>query len=160
MIRFLICIFAKAKQNIMLKKILLGLLIVFVLMQLYRPFNNNGEARGPKDITTVVPTSPEVLHILEVACYDCHSDHTNYPWYTNIQPIGWWIQHHVDEGVEELNFTQFATYPEKRRKHLMHEIEEVVEEGEMPLESYIGQHPEAKLSDDQKHLLEEWAKQH
>jgi glutamate synthase domain-containing protein 3 len=66
----------------------------------------------------------------------------------------------VDEGVEELNFTQFANYPEKRRKHLMHEIEEVVEEGEMPLESYIGQHPEAKLSDDQKHLLEEWAKQH
>jgi hypothetical protein len=100
-----------------------------------------------------------VQQILRTSCYDCHSNHTNYPWYTNIQPIGLWMQWHVNEGKEELNFSEFKTFTPKRQKHKFEEIEEVIEANEMPLWPYTLIHTETKLSAEQMTLLTNWAKQ-
>ena len=94
--------------------------------------------------------------ILQTSCFDCHSNYTNYPWYTNIQPIGWWLNHHVDEGKEELNFSEFESYSLKRKLHKLEEIKEMVEEGEMPLSSYTLIHGDTKLSPEQKEILYTW----
>lgn len=144
-----------------LKNTLLGLGISVVLIQFIRPARTNGasgSAHGPDDITHVVDVPPDVQQILSTSCNDCHSNHTNYPWYTNIQPVGLWLDHHVDEGVSELNFSTFATYKRKRQLHKLDEIAEMIEEHEMPLSSYTLIHTNAKLSDVQQQVLTNWVK--
>jgi hypothetical protein len=100
-----------------------------------------------------------VKSILERSCYDCHSNHTRYPWYSNIQPVAWWLQHHIDEGKEHLNFSAFKTYTPAEMDHKLKEIEEVIEENEMPLWSYRLIHQKAKLSEAEKNNLLKWVKE-
>jgi exonuclease VII small subunit len=142
----------------MIKKILIGLLAVFLLLQLIRPSLNNGNASAATDITHVVPVPDSVMSILKTACYDCHSDHTNYPWYSKITPVNWWLDAHIVDGKRHLNFSRFSTSGFKRKAKNLEEIVETVEKHEMPLDSYLWIHKEAKLNDAQRKLLIEWAK--
>ena len=141
----------------MIKRILLGLLIVFAAIQFIRPAQNLAPATGPNDITTRFPVSPEVRQILEMACFDCHSNHTRYPWYANVQPAGWFLAQHVNEAKRHLNFSEFATYkPERATRKLEQAIDEV-KEGGMPLGSYTLLHPDARLTPAQIQLFVDWA---
>ena len=74
------------------------------------------------------------------ACFDCHSNETVWPWYTNVAPVSWWISGGVEEGREALNFSEWDRVQEEA-----HEAAEVVLEGEMPPNSYVLLHPEAAL---------------
>jgi hypothetical protein len=144
----------------MLKKILkftlYTLLSAFIIIQFIRPDWNTGKVHGANDLNHTVTVPENIEGILSKACYDCHSNGTNYPWYTNIQPVGWWTQKHVNEGKDELNFSEFKTYKLKRQRHKLHECEEMIEEGEMPLESYLWIHSEAKLTKTEKEALIAW----
>ncbi|OYU97301.1 MAG: cytochrome C [Bacteroidetes bacterium B1(2017)] len=141
------------------KKIALVLVAVLVVLQFVQPSKNEGSASGVNDITQAITVPASVQQTLEKSCYDCHSNHTTYPWYTKIQPIGLWMQYHVNEGKEELNFSEFKTYKLKRQAHKLEEIAEQVEEGEMPLSSFTLIHKDAILSDAQKGELISWAKE-
>ncbi len=139
------------------KKILFGILAAFIVIQFIRPERNSGNAASPNDIAHATTVPPEIKSILTTSCNDCHSDHTEYPWYTNIQPVGWWLNHHVEEGKAEINFSQFNTYGVKRRIKKFHEIAEMIEEKEMPLNSYLWIHGNAKLDESQTKTLLTWA---
>jgi Haem-binding domain len=99
----------------------------------------------------------DVKNILEKACNDCHSNNTVYPWYTNIQPLGWWINHHVDEGKHEVNFSEFNTYKIRRKLRKFDEIGDEVKEHEMPLSSYTLIHKNAELTAEEQVILINWA---
>lgn len=146
-------------KKLSFKNILIGLAVVVIVIQFIPMQKNEGQAWGANDITTVVQTSPEVKQLLEVACNDCHSNSTVYPWYTKVQPFGFWINHHVTDGVRHLNFSEFATYKTKRKLHKLDEVVEMMEEGEMPLSSYTLIHKNAVLSKAQVQLVVDWAKQ-
>jgi len=142
----------------MLKKILGVVLILVVFIQFVRPFKNTGSVTGPDDIHHVLGSVPtEVQTVLEKACYDCHSNHTNYPWYTNIQPIGWWMQHHVNEGKAHLNFSEMRYAKKGRLAHKLSELADEVADGKMPIPNYTRMHKLAMLSDAEKQLLINWA---
>lgn len=141
------------------KKIGLGLVAVLIIIQFIRPTKNNGWEKSDNDIAFTIEVPNNVQQIIGTSCYDCHSNHTNYPWYTNIQPVGLWMQWHVNEGKEELNFAEFKNYKPKRQKHKLEEIIEQVDEHEMPLWSYTLIHTETKLSAEQMTILTNWAKQ-
>lgn len=143
----------------MIKKILLTLAAILVLIQFIHPKHNTSTVPSPNDITTAFTVPDNVQQILSKACNDCHSNNTTYPWYSKIQPVDWWLQDHVNEGKEELNFSEFATYKPKRQHHKMKEVIEQVKEGEMPLNSYTWVHKEAVLSDEEKIILTTWAEQ-
>ena len=104
------------------KKVLIVIISLLLLIQFIRPERNLGVADTEKDITHSVTVSPEVKNILEKSCYDCHSNHTEYPWYANIQPIAGWLANHVDEGKDELNFSEFGTFKLKRKIKKLKEI--------------------------------------
>ncbi|HTN46097.1 MAG TPA: heme-binding domain-containing protein [Flavipsychrobacter sp.] len=140
----------------MLKKILIGLVTVLVVIQFIRPAKNQSDDHS-KDISKVVTMPADVQTILKTACYDCHSNHTTYPWYDQIQPVRWWVEHHIREGKEHLNFSEFATYPKKKQTNKLDEIAETVEAGEMPLQSYTIMHKDARLTPRQKDILVSWA---
>lgn len=139
-------------------KIFIGLVVVLVLIQFIRPEQNKGEAATPQDVTHAVQVPDDVMLTLKASCYDCHSNNTNYPWYANINPVGLWLNHHIEEGKAELNFSSFATYPKKKQDHKLEELAEEVEEGHMPLPSYTLIHTDTRLNDQQTKRLVEWVK--
>ncbi|GAA4453871.1 heme-binding domain-containing protein [Rurimicrobium arvi] len=140
-----------------MKKLGWILLVVFIAIQFIRPAKNVSTAAPVNDIASVSLVPDDVNQILHKACYDCHSDNTHYPWYANIQPVYWWMDHHVDEGKDELNFSAWGTYKLKRKLRKYVEISEQVTEGEMPLESYTWMHADAKLSREEANLVINWA---
>ncbi|ANW96004.1 cytochrome C [Wenyingzhuangia fucanilytica] len=140
----------------MIKKIFITLAIVLVIAQFFGTEKNDAETR---ELTVfVLETTPnsEVSNILASKCYDCHSNKTEYPWYANVAPLSYWINHHVEEGKEHLNFSDWSTYNTKRKKHKLEELIEEVEEGKMPLDSYENLHGE--ISATEKEILIDWAK--
>ncbi|MES2882816.1 MAG: heme-binding domain-containing protein [Bacteroidota bacterium] len=141
----------------MFKKILLALIIVLIVAQFFRPPRNSGSAFGASDITQVVAVPDRVMAILQTACYDCHSNATNYPWYSNISPVSWWLNSHINDGKRELNFSIFATYSARRKNNMLEGTAELVKEGAMPLDSYTWVHKEAELSMEEKVAITSWA---
>lgn len=141
----------------MIKKILYVLLAALVVVQFIRPERNVSAAAQPNHISNKYAIPENVKGILQKACYDCHSNNTVYPWYTNIQPLGFWIQHHVDEGKGEINFDEFLTYKPKKAHHKMEECIEMVKEKEMPLNSYTWIHGDARLTTEERTAITDWA---
>ncbi len=141
----------------MFKKILIVLLVILVIIQFIRPGRNISAAVSPNDIGHKYHVPENIKSILKTSCNDCHSNNTVYPWYSNVQPVAWWLQNHVNEGKSELDFSEFLTYSPKKAHHKMEEVIEMVKENEMPLNSYLWVHKDAKLSADQKKLLTDWA---
>lgn len=143
----------------MTKKILLGLGIVLIAIQFIRPEKNESNDKT-YDISTKYVIPANVNHLLEVACNDCHSNKTTYPWYSQIQPVAWWMNDHVEEGKKELNFSTFASRPIAVQNHKFEETIEMIDEKEMPLASYtfLGMHKEANLSDEDRKAIIDWAK--
>lgn len=141
----------------MFKKILYGLAILLVLLQFVRPNKNIHEGDQPNNIAKKYQVPAEVDGIMKKACYDCHSNNTIYPWYSNIQPVGLWLNNHVNEGKGELNFDEFLTYSPKKAKHKLEEMVDVVKEGEMPLGSYTIIHKNADLTQEERVALTTWA---
>ena len=142
----------------MKKKILLALLAIFVIIQFIRPERNQSDDQLYA-ISKKYEVPENVDAILKVACNDCHSNKTEYPWYANIQPVAWWLAHHVDEGKRELNFSNFITRPVAVQNKKFDEIAKEVEEKEMPLPSYtyMGLHSGANLTAEQRKTLVDWA---
>jgi hypothetical protein len=116
----------------MIKKILIVLVAIFILIQFFRPVkNNSGVAPHPMSAKYQMPA--EVATIFKDACYNCHSNKTDYPWYAEVQPVAWWLANHVKEGKQRLNFDDFTSRRIAFQNHKLEEIGEKVEEKEMPL---------------------------
>ncbi|MCU0356806.1 MAG: heme-binding domain-containing protein [Cyclobacteriaceae bacterium] len=142
--------------NTMLKKIVLIVALLLAVLQFIRPPKNQAEENQPNDIANVYRTPEEVQVVLVQKCYDCHSNNTVYPWYSNIQPVGWFLYDHIREGKGHLNFSEFATYSEKRKLDKLEEISEAVTEGWMPLDSYLWMHPHSRITPADSELINSW----
>ena len=138
----------------LLKYIFGALLLIFIAAQFVRPSFSN----PPIDPAHELRPPSNVQAIFARACADCHTNRTIYPWYSRISPLSWWLEDHIDHGREELNLSEFGTYPPKKAAHKMEEVCEMVEKGEMPLREYTWGHWGAKLSDGDKQTLCAWAK--
>lgn len=143
-------------MNSFLKYTLLLFLIVFIIIQFFGIDRSVPEYDESGDFLSVHEPPSEIETIFRSACYDCHSYSTVYPWYTNIQPVGWWLQNHIDEGREEMNLSLWSDYPESDADHLLEEMIELVDEEEMPLPSYTWAHAGARLTDEQRQELIIW----
>ncbi len=134
-----------------------GLLLVLIAVQFIRSPRNTGVTEGPQSIVAREKVPAGVRQILARSCYDCHTNHTKYPWYAAVQPVAWWLNAHVTEGKSELNFSEFAGYEAKRAARKLQSVADEVHERHMPLKSYLLAHPEAKLTDADVALVATWA---
>lgn len=141
-----------------MKKILIALLVVLVVLQFFQIDKTNPAVDESKDFLKTQNTPEEIASIIKTSCYDCHSNESNYPWYSNVQPAGWFLKDHIDEGRRELNFSTFTDYELKRQDHKLEECIEYIEKDEMPLGSYTLLHREAALTEAQKNTLIEYFK--
>jgi len=131
---------------------------VLLIAQFIRPPRNDAGAESPQDIVARFQPPQEVANILRTSCYDCHSNGTRYPWYAEVQPVGWWLNDHIADGKRHLNFTEFGSYRLRRQYSKLEEIGEQIDLGEMPLPSYLLIHTDSKLSPEGKELLVSWAR--
>lgn len=139
------------------RKIGVLIIILLVVMQFIQPTKNrSSQVITETDISTVYAI-PQNLHQMFVKkCYDCHSNNTNYPWYVNVQPIGWWLAAHVHEGKEHLNFSEFKSYTAEEAEHKLEEIGEVTEEKSMPLKAYTLLHEDHVLTEEDEKAIFDW----
>lgn len=140
-----------------MKKVLLGILVGFVLIQLIRPEKNDSK-NDINHVSTIMPIPTEVEAILKTSCNDCHSNSTVYPWYSEVAPVSWYLASHVNDGKEHLNLSEWTAYNSYQKEHILNDFEEVLMSHEMPLKSYLILHKEAELSKDQYNVLIDWVK--
>jgi len=138
------------------KKILLALLGVFILIQFIQPAHNKSDQLLPTDLSKTVNVPDKILNVFKNSCYDCHSNNTRYPWYVNIQPMGWIMANHIKEGKDNFNFNEFATYSKRKQANKLRAISESIKDGSMPIQSYIWMHSDSKLNEENKKLITYW----
>ena len=135
------------------KIVLLVLVILFGVIQLIPGMVN----RNNPPVESDIPTSPEVKAVLKKACYDCHSNESKWPWYSYVAPVSWLVSHDVQEAREEMNFSIWNSYEPKEQAEMHEDCWEMVSKNEMPLWFYVPLHPEAKLSEEDRMLIKNWA---
>ena len=140
------------------KKIAWALLIVFVGMQFFQPDKNEDTTDHLSAFLSETRPPGPVEHVLKTSCFDCHSNHTVYPWYNRIAPVSYWLADHIDHGKGHLNFSEWAAYDAGEKDHKLEEVVETVESGAMPLREYTWTHAEARLTEAQRKAVVEWAK--
>lgn len=142
-----------------IKRFFILALLVLVVMQFIRPDKNQeGSYDSVQPFLNETKPIASVEGILKETCFDCHSNQTRYPWYAEIAPVSYWLADHIKHGKGELNFSEWSSYSVKRKDHKLEEVIEMVEDKEMPLDSYTWTHGEARLTDDQIKAVITWAK--
>lgn len=92
-------------------------MVLFALIQFIpKPKKNISDSKMTASIDKLYAVPDTVMHLLRVACYDCHSNNTNYPWYSNLQPMAWFMNTHIIEGKNELNLDEFGNYSLRQQK--------------------------------------------
>src|SRR5512146_100051 len=132
-------------------QIVLGLVVVFLLMQLGQCERSNPPVTGELDAPA------DVKAVLDRSCYDCHSNRTVWPWYSRVAPMSWLLYRDVMEGRRHVNFSEWDKVPADKRARRIAACGREVKSGDMPLWFYLPLHPTAKLSDADKALIEKWA---
>lgn len=140
------------------KRIAWTVLVLVVAIQVIRPERNSYEQVAAAGFVTAYQVPDSINSMLQSSCYDCHSNHTRYPWYGNIQPFGWILSNHIKQGKSELNFSELSGYSIRKQISKLKAIASQIEDNKMPLSSYTMLHKRARLSASQKAIIISWIK--
>ena len=142
----------------MKKKVLYIVFALFILLQLIPSelpivTNNN-----PNDLIVNNKDIPDnIINLLRNSCYDCHSNETNYPWYSKLSPVSLLVARDTKEGRLELNFSNWESLSSYKKAGVLSDISDAIVLGEMPMQIYTAIHWSASLSEDEKKELINWA---
>ncbi len=143
----------------MRKKVILVLAIVFIGIQFIPVDYNLSTEESPSDISQVMDVPKDIQTLFKTSCYDCHSNNTQYPWYSKIQPGSWFMENHIKEGKDELNFSVFGTYSKRKQKSKLKSILGQLRDDEMPLFSYTLIHRDAVITEAERKRVMAWAEE-
>lgn len=112
--------------------------------------------RSDPPVRRTLEAPDDVERVLRRSCFDCHSNETDWPWYSRVAPASWLVAYDVREAREDMNFSEWPSDPDEAAD-LVEEIGEQVESGAMPLDRYLWLHPGARLSEEERQLLIDWS---
>ncbi len=141
----------------LLKWVLPGLTALVLLLQFTNPARTNPPVPPGGDISATNPPPPQIAALLHAACYDCHSDETTWPWYSRVAPVSWLVVGDVNRGRERLNFSDWPHALPDRAARRLEQMSEELGYKQMPPAKYTLIHADARLTDDQRKELENWA---
>ncbi len=139
-----------------LKWIVLVLFAGFVGIQFYRPARENPPIDPAQTLEATLQVPANVEETFKRSCNDCHTNNTDWRWYSNIAPISWQMVNHVTDGRKRLNFSTWKSLSASRQLTKLDDVCEQITSGEMPEWSYAMVHPEVKLSADEKKAVCDW----
>jgi len=134
----------------MFKKILIAVGVILIGIQ-FIPLD-----RSNPPVTQEIDAPINVLSILETSCYDCHSNETDWPWYSYVAPISFLVVSDVQNGRKRVNFSEWDKYDDKKKEKKLEHIIEMVEEGDMPIPKYLITHPDAEMDSEKIRVLKDW----
>lgn len=138
-------------------QILLLIVIIAIIVIQFFPTMDNRENEVPTtDLIKAHDVPSHVATLVHNACYDCHSNNTDYPWYNKVQPFAWYLEGHIQKGKHSLNFNEFITYSEKKQKKKLENAHRALKENKMPLNSYKLFHSEGRLSKSERKQITDW----
>lgn len=140
-----------------LAKIVAGLALLLLAVQVYRPDRTNPVSDPSAAIDAGARVPAQVVAILKRSCYDCHSHATRWPWYSNVAPMSWGVANHVADGRAEFNFSTWNTIPARTRIKKLDAMCDEVREGKMPLSSYLLLHQDAGMSEPDRRVVCDWS---
>jgi len=143
----------------MKKKIAYVVIGILIVIQFIRIDKINPPVDLSHDFIALTSPPKEVEDMFKNSCYDCHSNESKYPWYSNVAPVSWAVKHHIDEGREHFNLSEWGKILPEDQKHILEECIEEVEEGEMPMKGYVLAHAEADFSKEEKETLMNWIRE-
>lgn len=114
----------------------IGVGVIFILIQIFQVDHTNPEVRGEPNWD-----SPRTRELAKRACFDCHSNETNWPWYSYVAPVSWRVYNHVYNGRRKFNFSDYPLGTKEPEEAI-----EEIQKGEMPLSDYLILHSEADLT--------------
>lgn len=133
--------------------ILVVLLIILQIIPKELPENSDDSSTN---IIYIESIPGELSEIFKVSCFDCHSNQTNYPWYSKIVPVYYLIKRDVELGKEEVNFSDWGNMSKRKKIKALSSSVEEVEEGTMPMKIHTMIHREAVLTDEEKEIFIAW----
>ena len=136
---------------------LIPVVATLILIQFIRPEKNLGEPDKGTDFIQVSQMPDTLAGIILNSCYDCHSNHTRYPWYGSVAPFSWILNRHIAEGKAHLNFSSWGVMDKAQQITQLDQICEESSSGSMPLQSYLLIHRSSRLSDQDIRAICEWA---
>jgi hypothetical protein len=128
-----------------------------ILAQFFGPAKTNPAGDSTQSIDSRLQVTPQVAAIFDRSCNDCHSNKTRWPWYSNVAPVSWFVIDHVNEGRQNLNFSEWGRYTQRDVEGMLKQICKEVQAGAMPLSSYTPLHPGSTLSPEDVKILCDWA---
>jgi hypothetical protein len=121
-------------------------IVALVGAQAVRLERTNPPVDEARTLARMVDVAPAAAAVLERACRDCHSNRTEWPWYSKVAPVSWFVIDHVNHGRSHLNFSEWSSYQPDRRRELLEGVCKETRGGAMPLPSYTWIHWNARLS--------------
>ena len=139
-----------------LKFVGLGLIAVLIVLQFFQPERNNAPIDPELDMLELLAPPEPVADLIRDACYDCHSNQTNYPWYNRISPVSLYLYKHIKKGKEDLNFSEYGLLDKADKIGEFADFCDAVDAGSMPLQSYMLIHKDARLTQEERETLCNW----
>ncbi len=133
-------------------------IVILIVIQFFRIDKTNPPVDASKDFLSITNPPADIAKMIKTSCYDCHSNESVYPWYSNVAPASWYLKNHINEARKRVNFSEWANYPAEKALRKLEACSEDIEENEMPLGAYTLIHSEAKLNPEQSKKLAEWFK--
>lgn len=140
-----------------IKLVLLILVGLLIAIQFIQPERNLSEDTQENDMLYSMVVPGQVAELLKNSCYDCHSNYTRYPWYSKISPVSWFLNKHIEQGKEALNFSEFAGLKQRKKIGILSSLCEVLELGSMPLPGFLLIHQDAVLDDEEISEICNWS---
>ena len=141
------------------RSVLITLLLLFVAIQIKTTDKTPIKVTPETDFLTLEDAPQEVNQLIQSTCYDCHSNQTQYPWYSHVAPISWWLEGHINNGKSKVNFSIWDSYTPAQQASLKNESAELIEKKWMPILTYKITHADARLTEAQRHMLIYWLKE-
>ena len=145
----------------MLKKLLIvvgAAAVAAVGGSLIHPFGPAAAPAGNQAIFRDAQIDPEALAIVQRACQNCHSENTEWPWYSHVAPVSWLVARDVQQARSHMNLSQWQDYSTEDRLRLLSAIGSAARNRVMPPQRYLLLHPEARLSDLERQQLYRWTR--
>lgn len=136
----------------MMKKIFFWAIGLAIAIQFIRPDFQNTQV----DEKITLKADAKVMNVLKKSCYDCHSQETAYPWYSNIAPISWVMADHINQGRKALDFSNWENLDPKIKLERLERAKQVIYNYRMPKQEYVMMHKNALLTPEEKKLLEQF----
>jgi hypothetical protein len=133
-----------------------GLGVIILIAQFVRPDRTNPPVQPGWSVASDSTVPVNVTAILRHSCFDCHSNETEWPWYSNVTPVNFMLVRDVSKGRRNVNFSEWGKYKASRRQSLSDQINDQVSHGDMPLAKYLIMHPDARLSQQERKTLLDW----